>query len=181
MRTTSAILLMTALAVFAGCARQGKESAEPQTHTADAVLEAKSGSTATGTATFAEDGGQIRLHIEIDNAPPGSHAFHIHDIGDCSAPDGTSAGGHWNPTAVDHGRWLMDAHHLGDVGNMKIGDDGGAAFFLTTDLWSMGSGEANDVVGKSVILHDGSDDFVSQPTGAAGGRIACGVIELQAH
>ncbi len=119
------------------------------------------------------------LTLSIEGATSGEHAFHLHEVGDCSAPDGTSAGGHWNPTEQDHGRWGGDAFHLGDVANLDVGEDGSATLTVATNLWSVGTGDDNDVVGRAVIVHAGVDDFTTQPTGAAGGRIGCGVIQAQ--
>ena len=118
------------------------------------------------------------LTLEIAGATPGEHAFHLHEIGDCSADDGTSAGGHWNPTHADHGKWGEEAFHLGDVGNLIVDEEGNASLTVGTNLWTIGTGEDSDVVGRAVIVHAGVDDFQTQPTGAAGGRIGCGVIEI---
>jgi len=154
-------------------------AAAPEMSTAIARIEPKSGSELTGTATFEGGAGEVAFVLEVKNAPPGAHAFHLHEVGDCSAPDGTSAGGHWNPTGVEHGRWGAEPYHLGDIGNLEVGEDGKGSLTLTTDLWSIGTGTESDVVGRAVIVHAGVDDFTTKPTGAAGGRIGCGVIELQ--
>ncbi len=143
-----------------------------------ATIEAKNDSGVTGTASFTVAGDQVMLTLSIENATPGEHAFHLHAVGDCSAPDGTSAGGHWNPTEQDHGQWGGEAFHLGDVGNLDVGDDGTATLTVATNLWSVGTGDDDDVVGRAVIVHQGVDDFTTQPTGAAGARIGCGVIQL---
>ena len=142
-----------------------------------ATIEPKNDSGVTGTASFVLADGQVTLTLSIANATPGEHAFHLHAVGDCSAPDGTSAGGHWNPAEHDHGQWGGEVFHLGDVGNLGVGDDGTATLTVETDLWSVGTGDDNDVVGRAVIVHEGVDDFTTQPTGAAGGRIGCGVIQ----
>ena len=183
---TNALWLVFVLALIAACGGQPEEGAaateaepapdEPVSR-AVAQIEPKSDSQVTGTATFAVDHGEVTLVLEVQNAPQGEHAFHLHQTGDCSAPDGTSAGGHWNPAGHDHGKWEEAPFHLGDVGNLVVGDDGSGALTLSTDLWSIGTGANNDIVGRAVILHAGADDFTSQPTGAAGGRIGCGVIE----
>ena len=137
-----------------------------------------SGTSVTGEAVFTQDGDNIMLTVDIRNASPGLHAVHIHATGDCSAPDGTSAGGHWNPTDEDHGRWGGETFHLGDLGNIPVGSDGTGYIERTTDLWDIGTGSDLDIVGKAIIVHAGEDDFTSQPSGAAGGRIGCGVIGL---
>ena len=143
-----------------------------------AIIGPASNSTVTGTATFTQSGDQITVLIDIQNATPGLHGVHIHENGDCSAPDGTSAGGHWNPTNVAHGKWGVGEFHLGDLGNITVGDDGTGSFELTTDLWEIGTGSDIDVVGKGIIVHADADDFISQPSGNAGARIGCGVIVL---
>ncbi len=143
-----------------------------------ATIEPKNDSGVTGTASFTVTGDQVMLTLSIENATPGEHAFHLHEVGDCSAPDGTSAGGHWNPTEHDHGQWGGAAFHLGDVGNLDVGEDGTATLTVATNLWSVGTGDDDDVVGRAVIVHEGVDDFTTQPTGAAGARIGCGVIQL---
>ena len=134
----------------------------------------------SGTASFTTgDDGNISVFISLNNASEGSHAAHIHETGDCSAPDGTSAGGHWNPTTMDHGQWGTPPHHLGDLGNIEVDEDGLGGLTVTTPapgFWSIGTGDVNDIVGKAIIVHEKVDDFATQPTGAAGGRIACGVI-----
>lgn len=147
---------------------------------AEAIMEAKSGSSLAGKASFVvgEDG-KITLTIAIEGVEPGTHAAHIHATGDCSAADGTSAGGHWNPTTMDHGKWGGEHHHLGDIGNIEAGEDGKGTITLTTDKWAIGTGADNDVVGKAIIVHAKADDFTSQPSGAAGTRIGCGVIKAQ--
>lgn len=143
-----------------------------------AIIGPTSGSIVTGTATFTQSGDQITILIDIQNATPGLHGVHIHETGDCSAPDGTSAGGHWNPTDVGHGKWGSDEFHLGDLGNITVGEDGTGSFELTTDLWEIGTGSDIDVVGTGLIVHADADDFTSQPSGNAGARIGCGVIVL---
>jgi Cu-Zn family superoxide dismutase len=144
-----------------------------------AYVNPRSESECFGSAIFINEGGKITVQVSIEGAPPGEHACHIHEVGDCSAQDASSAGAHWNPTGEDHGRWGHAPFHLGDIGNILVGPDGKGALLLTTDKWSMGTGEANDLVGKSVIVHASPDDFQTQPTGAAGGRIGCGVINAQ--
>jgi len=142
----------------------------------DVPLISKSGSELTGIAIFIQDDYGVSLQLNIENTPPGEHAVHIHEIGDCSADDASSAGGHWNPTAEDHGKWGEAPHHLGDIGNISVGEDGIGTFSLTTDHWTLGGGADNDIYGKAIIVHADPDDFTSQPTGAAGGRIGCAVI-----
>ena len=140
------------------------------------MIEAKSDSRLSGTAEFYEIDGSITLVLSVQNTPPGTHAVHLHDFGDCSAEDGTSAGGHWNPTHADHGEWGGTSFHLGDIGNFDVGDNGEAVRIFSSSLWSIGSGEENDIVGRAIIIHAQHDDLTSQPTGAAGGRIGCGVV-----
>ena len=143
-----------------------------------ASIGSASGSNLTGIAVFTQNGDTITLVVEIENASPGIHAVHIHEKGDCSAPDGTSAGGHWNPTNVPHGTWGEGEFHLGDIGNVTVGEDGIGRIELTTNLWKMGTGSDVDIIGRGIIVHADPDDFTSQPTGNAGARIGCGAIKL---
>jgi len=175
--------------VLAGCGGSVSEppveptdSGEPvaaaeQRIQASATIEPKSGSQLSGTAEFVFGHGQITLKLDLEGAPAGLHAAHLHEIGDCSSDDGTSAGGHWNPMHADHGQWGTDPFHLGDIGNITVGEDGRGSLMMTTDLWTIDSGEPNDILGRSIVIHADVDDFVTQPTGAAGGRIGCGVIQ----
>ena len=132
-----------------------------------------------GVAAFTQVGDSVSLVVRLRNASQGEHAVHIHEKGDCSAPDGTSAGGHWNPTGVAHGKWGEGEFHLGDLGNVSANEQGMARLQMTTNLWEMNTGSAIDVVGKAIVVHTGPDDFTSQPSGNAGPRIGCGVIELE--
>ena len=144
---------------------------------ASATIDAKSGSKVKGKATFtAGDKGAITLRIEVSDATPGLHAVHIHEKGDCSSPDGKSAGDHWNPTHMEHGKWGVEHFHLGDIGNMSVGPDGKGTITLDTTKWTAGGGGVNDVIGHAIVVHGGVDDFKSQPAGNAGPRIGCGVI-----
>lgn len=156
-------------------AKAKKQAAAP---VAQAEIAPKSGSKLTGKAAFVPDGkGGLVLTIDVAGAPPGLHAVHIHETGDCSAPDAKSAGGHWNPTHEAHGKWAMPPHHLGDIGNLEVKPDGKGTLTLRTDKWTAGGGGANDVVGHALVVHGAPDDFKSQPAGNAGPRIGCGVIE----
>jgi Cu-Zn family superoxide dismutase len=96
--------------------------------------------------------------------------------GDCSAADGSSAGGHWNPAMNNHGM-PGAASHLGDLGNFTVAADGTGTLEISNPAWTIGDGAATDVVGKAIIVHGAPDDFTTQPTGNAGARIGCGVIK----
>ena len=177
----SFLLLIGIPIALTSCERIQNQVGVPSTPSAKqaiATIGPTSDNSVTGMAVFIQNGDQITLTIEIQNASPGIHAVHIHENGDCSAPDGTSAGGHWNPTGVAHGKWGEGEFHLGDIGNITVGEDGTGSIELTTDLWEIGTGSDVDVVGKGIIVHAGADDFTSQPSGAAGARIGCGVIVL---
>lgn len=182
--------IAVALFVFLSACNTGKkqgdegqgattEQEQGEERTAKATMEAKSGSNVTGEAKFTDEGnGKVRFELTVDNLTPGEHAVHLHENGDCSAEDGSSAGGHWNPTMKPHGkRGDGTSYHKGDVGNMTVGDDGKGTMNMTVDGWSIGGPDSTNVVGKSVIIHEKADDFTSQPSGNAGGRVSCGVIK----
>lgn len=160
---------------------QTKPAAGGQGKKAVATIESKSGSHVTGKAVFHEEGGKVTLKIKIEGADPGTHAVHLHETGDCSAADGASAGGHWNPSHEDHGKWSASPFHHGDIGNIEVGKDGKGELTLTTDLWTIGGAPETDVIGKGVIIHAKADDFTTQPTGNAGGRVGCGVVQMAAE
>jgi Cu-Zn family superoxide dismutase len=148
------------------------------------TLEARSGSKLEGSATFQRmEGKWIAFRVDVRNVTPGIHAVHIHEHGDCTAPDGKSAGGHWNPTGKKHGQWGQadGEFHAGDLGNIEVGADGTGYLAVSSDLWTLGDGGPMDVVAKSIIVHAQADDFTSQPTGNAGDRIGCGIIVLQTN
>lgn len=142
---------------------------------ASAVLSPASGSKVQGTVTFVREGTKTRVEAKITGLTPGSHGFHIHEKGDCSAPDATSAGGHFNPTGASHGGPDDANRHAGDFGNLEADNTGSVDYTKTFDNLSF-TGDGS-IIGKAVIVHGGADDLKTQPSGNAGNRVACGVIE----
>ena len=142
--------------------------------------EPKSDSNVTGTIIFSEDDDQVLMNAVFTGLTPGSHAIHLHEFSDCSSPDGKSTGGHWNPTFENHGAWGNETgFHRGDIGNFEADENGEATISFETDLWCINcDDETKNIIGKAVIVHQGQDDFVSQPSGAAGSRVSCaGLIQ----
>lgn len=128
-----------------------------------------------GVVHFTQSGDKIKVEAMLEGLKPGPHGFHIHEKGDCSAPDFTSAGGHFNPVHKAHGGLEAAERHAGDLGNI-IADSKGKAK-LTIELSGLTIGGQNGILGKALIIHENADDFKTQPTGNSGGRIGCGVIE----
>lgn len=156
----------------------GDAAAEASTRTATAVLEPTEGNDTAGELRFELVDGDIHITGRVSGlSPGGEHGFHVHEHGDCSAADATSAGGHFNPEDSDHGRTGQGEHHVGDSDNLVANDEG----IAEVDRWlygaSLGDGAPTDIIGKGVIVHADADDYVTQPTGDAGARLACGVIE----
>ncbi|MBF5027497.1 superoxide dismutase family protein [Planobacterium oryzisoli] len=139
------------------------------------TINSKSGTQTQGTATFVQKGKTVELDMNVYKLTPnGVHAAHIHEFGDCSSADGSSAGGHWNPTGMAHGKWGHAEHHAGDLGNLKADAEGTARLVMKTDKWCLGcADQSKNLIGKSIIVHAKEDDFKTQPTGNAGGRIGC--------
>jgi Cu-Zn family superoxide dismutase len=196
MRTTLASILATAALLAAGChhdkASTGGTTTAPTPgestsgtvtpsgkHAAAQMVGTKGHETVKGTVSFEEKDGKVVATAAISGLTPGDHGFHIHEKGDCSAPDGASAGGHFNPSGHKHGSPDMAEHHEGDLGNLTADAGGNASKTITLTDVTIGDGSAKDVVGKGFIIHDKADDFTTQPTGNAGARVACGVIIAQ--
>ena len=141
-------------------------------------LESKNSSETNGFIVFVEKDSKVTMKAQIKGLNPGEHAIHIHEKSDCSSSDGSSAGGHWNPTLEAHGKWGdSTGFHRGDIGNFTVDNEGNGAVTFTTDLWCLNCDDiSKNILGKSIIIHEGFDDFKSQPSGAAGSRIACGGI-----
>ena len=146
--------------------------------TAKVNLTAASGSLVSGTLQVVPIAGGVRITGEIGGLPRnGNHGFHIHEKGDCSAADASSAGGHFNPANAPHGRVRQGQHHGGDSDNLSADAKGVARVDRQFVGVVMGGGAANDIIGKAVVVHADPDDYTSQPSGNAGARIACGVIK----
>jgi Cu-Zn family superoxide dismutase len=162
-----ALVLMT---LTVGCRSMGMGGAA-----ATAILEPRSQSTASGTVTFtALEGDRLRVQVDIVGVEPnGKHGFHVHETGDCSAPDASSAGGHFNPAGHPHAGRDESMRHAGDFGNVTANADGEIheAFEVSGEL----SGDSG-ILGKALVLHAAPDDLTTQPTGNSGARIACGTI-----
>lgn len=131
------------------------------------------------TAELTEDDDGVQVKLEGDGLPEGTHAFHVHEKGDCEAPDFESAGDHYNPEDKNHGKEDPDGPHAGDFDNIKVGADGKVDEDFTTDQVTLEKGKDNSLFtdeGTSLVIHADEDDYKSQPSGDAGDRIACGVI-----
>lgn len=161
--TTSSVAL--AVSAFAG-----------DTTKAVAVLHPTQGSNVMGTVTFAASGDGVKVTADITGLTPGKHGFHIHEFGDCSDAKAMNAGGHFNPTNHQHGAPEATDRHAGDLGNIEA-DASGKAHVDVTDKVMKLSG-ADSIVGHAVIVHEKADDLKTQPTGDAGGRLACGVVGI---
>ena len=139
------------------------------------MLHPTAGNKVTGTVTFTEEADGVRVKANITGLTAGKHGFHVHEFGDCSAADGSSAGGHFNPTKEPHAGPDATARHVGDMGNLEA-DSSGAAKLDYVDHHISLANDERSVIGYAVIVHEKADDLKSQPTGDAGGRVACGVI-----
>ncbi|MES1182444.1 MAG: superoxide dismutase family protein [Myxococcales bacterium] len=139
-------------------------------------IEAKSGSKLSGKAVLTETEGGVHVVLTLEGLEPGEHGAHVHEKGDCSAADGASAGGHFNPQSKDHGLPGAEKRHLGDLGNITIAKDGKGSLDITAPGANLKAGDAASFVGRSIIVHAKKDDG-GQPTGNAGGRVGCGVIK----
>lgn len=166
-------------------AQEGAHELEPlrppgegSVRVAAAELRGPEGSPITGVVSFTEVEGGVRIVARVEGLEGnGPRGFHLHEIGVCQPPDFTSAGSHFDPDAHAHGGPEDSERHAGDFGNIEIGPDGTGHLDLTTDRLTLDRGPRS-AVGLAVVLHEQRDDLASQPTGDAGGRVACGVVEL---
>ncbi|HZQ59798.1 MAG TPA: superoxide dismutase family protein [Casimicrobiaceae bacterium] len=171
MGATGTVVIGATLLV-AGCAMTGPRSTGPA---AVAEIAPTKGNTAKGTVKFTQAGSRVHVEANLSGLAPGAHGFHVHEKGDCSADDATSAGGHFNPGGKPHGNPASADHHAGDMPALDADANGNA--HLDADLDSVSiEGGAADLVGKAVIVHKDPDDYKTQPTGNSGARVGCGVI-----
>lgn len=194
MKTLTPILLVASVIALSACSSSAPTkstapaaatstpaapAAQSTAKSATVNLASASGSLVSGKLTIVPMGNGVHLTGEIGGLSPGStHAIHIHEKGDCSAADASSAGGHFNPSAQPHGKVGSGAHHGGDMDNLVANAEGVAQVNTHAEGVTLGGGAANDVAGKAVIVHAAADDYRTQPTGNAGGRVACGVITV---
>lgn len=144
-----------------------------------ASLNSTANNAAIGSAKFySVSGDKIKMDLEINMAERADStvAVHFHEQGDCGNK-GENAHGHWNPTNEAHGKWDSANYHSGDIGNIKLDGKGHATLSVTTDRWNVTDGDMKNIIGRGVIVHGGTDDYATQPTGNSGPRIGCGVIE----
>jgi Cu-Zn family superoxide dismutase len=137
-------------------------------------LQPTQGSSVSGWISFEPMADHVHVKASVKGLSPGKHGFHVHEKGDCSSGDGKSAGGHFNPANAPHAGPDAERRHAGDLGNLEA-DQSGVASYDRMDLVLQLSGE-DSILGRAVIVHAGEDDLTTQPTGAAGARLACGVI-----
>jgi Cu-Zn family superoxide dismutase len=175
------VAAVAALLVGAGCSRQESSASAtapapagtPPT-SAKADIAPTQGNKVHGTVRFVAEGGKVHVIADLTGLAPGEHGIHIHEKDDCSAPDGSSTGGHFNPTSQPHAGRDAGKRHLGDMGNITADKDGNAHLDYVDDKMSLDG--PNAIVGRAVVVHAGKDDFTSQPAGNSGARIGCGPI-----
>lgn len=184
MTPTRILVVSTFAASLAACAsapppRKPEPVAQHRVQRAVANVAPASASLVSGRLSITAVDGGVRIEGELGGlGRGGTHAIHVHERGDCSAADGSSAGGHFNPAAVAHGRAGSGAHHLGDMDNLVANAAGVASVNLRLAGVTLGSGAANDILGRALVIHASADDYSSQPAGNSGARVGCGVIAI---
>jgi Cu-Zn family superoxide dismutase len=169
-------LLSFSLLLLAACSNDDKKKMD-NSKEINITFESKSNSMVSGTASFKENNGTVSFTANVKGLKPGVHAIHIHEKSDCTAADGSSAGGHWNPTFKNHGKFGIGQYHRGDIGNFTADQYGNGSISITTKEWCIGcEDETKNILNKGLIIHQGADDFISQPTGDSGARVACSSI-----
>lgn len=153
----------------------GDEADEPVADIVTAKIMAKSDSKLTGTVSLSPTDGGVKVVVNVQGVEPGKHGVHIHDKADCSAPDGTSAGGHFSPEGHDHALPTKTPRHLGDLGNIEVGQDGMGNLEIVREGANLEADDSHSFLGRALIVHAEEDDG-GQPTGNAGGRIGCAEI-----
>lgn len=164
--------------LFAGSLAAGCAMMPTMGPSAEVELQPTQGNTAKGKARFVQHGESVRITAKVSGLTPGEHGFHIHEKGDCSTPDATSAGDHFNPDGKPHGHPDSAQRHVGDLPMLMADASGDARLDVTLTGLSV-SGGSNNVVGRALIVHADPDDFKTQPTGNSGARVACGVIRTR--
>ncbi len=132
-----------------------------------------------GTAVFEQTPGGVLISVVAEGLPPGEHGFHIHEKGACDPAEGfKTAGGHFAPRSHHHGLKVAAGPHAGDMPNQFAGSDGTMRAVVLNPNVTLETGVDSlvDADGSALIIHAGADDYMTQPTGAAGGRLACAVI-----
>jgi Cu-Zn family superoxide dismutase len=146
---------------------------------AKATLNSTANQSKIGTATFvALADGKIKMDLELNfpERADSTVAVHFHEHGDCGNM-GENAHGHWNPSNEAHGKWGSATYHSGDIGNIQLDSKGHATLSITTDRWNINQNDPENIIGRGIIVHGGTDDYTTQPTGNSGPRVGCGVIE----
>lgn len=163
---------LAAAMLLAGCASMGGGGLS-----ATAKLAPTKGNTTSGSVSFRQSGARVMVSAAVSGLKPGGeHGFHVHEKGDCSSGDGMSTGGHFNPQGKRHGGYPSAERHGGDMPNLRADQYGNASFSVELDNVTVADGPTS-VVGKGVIVHAMADDYKTQPTGNAGARLACGVVQ----
>lgn len=144
--------------------------------TVEVTIQPKSNSSISGKATLTEVPDGVKVQLALANVPPGDHGAHVHEKGDCSAADGSSAGGHFNPAGNPHALPTTNPRHLGDLGNITVDANGKGTLEIVAQGANLKPNDPNSFLGRSIIIHEKKDDG-GQPTGNAGGRIGCGEIK----
>ena len=177
MRTTlkQISVALSAAGIFSLVACQSMEQGAGQK--ASATLDSRSGSQAKGEVTFVWQGNDVLINGKFSGLKPNAEqGFHVHETGDCAAPDATSAGGHFNPETKSHGMPNSGMNHAGDLPNIKSDANGNATYSAKLHGFAVNTG-LTGIVGRSVVVHRDPDDYKSQPAGNSGPRIACGLIK----
>jgi Cu-Zn family superoxide dismutase len=170
-----AALLAPLSLLLAGCAAMTAPGGSGEIATAEVRNAAGQ---AVGTATFTELAGGVRVVLEVHGLPPGAHAVHLHAVGACDPPDFAGAGPHFNPGGREHGLLNPRGPHAGDLPNTTVDAGGTGRLETFTDRITLGPGPTSilDGDGSALVVHAAPDDFVTDPAGGSGARIACGVV-----
>jgi Cu-Zn family superoxide dismutase len=167
-------ILICGCVLLAACS--GGNNFFSRKQSATAVLGPTKGNSVSGTVNFTQKGDMVLVEAKVNGLKPnGTNGIHVHEKGNCSAADASSAGGHFNPSSSQHGGPAGATRHGGDLGNLKADANGYAQMSLEVSGISLGT-EPNSIAGKAVIVHADADDFKTQPTGKSGARVACGLI-----
>jgi superoxide dismutase, Cu-Zn family len=166
------LLSVLAASMLAACQTTSSDGVR-----ASAQLQPTKGSNVSGSATFQQTAGKVRVIADVSGLTPGrEHGFHVHEVGDCSSGDGMSAKGHFNPHMKPHGHYAGGERHAGDLPPLKADQGGRARLEHDLDIITLAPSPAN-IIGRGLIVHADPDDYKTQPTGNAGARLACAIIQ----